>query len=295
MRGELRRRGQQAVTLLFIAPVHALLLGVIVIPACYVVWLSLTASTFGRTPVFVGVANYLQVLGDIYFWRALGNTIIVVLIVVHVELLAGLGMAVLFASGLPCRRFLLLTVLAPYAVSEVSAVVMWRYLFDPDIGPLTTTLQALGLPILDWTFSPTDGLLMVALLSVWLNLPFTFLILYAARLAIPGDLYEAALVDGSTPLQSFRHVTLPLLAPAILMAMLFRYIIAFRLFSEVWLLTAGGPARSTEVVAVYLYHEAFRYNAFGPAAATGWLMVAVSLLLAAGYIWGLRREMTNAH
>jgi multiple sugar transport system permease protein len=295
MRGELRRRGQQASTWLFIAPVHALLLGVIVIPACYVVWLSLTASTFGRAPVFVGVANYLQVLGDSYFWRALGNTIVVVLIVVHVELLAGLGMALLFASGLPCRRFLLLAVLAPYAVSEVSAVVMWRYLFDPDIGPVTTTLQALGLPILDWTFSPTDGLLMVALLSVWLNLPFTFIILYAARLAIPGDLYEAALVDGTTPLQSFRHVTLPLLTPAILMAMLFRYIIAFRLFSEVWLLTVGGPARSTEVVAVYLYKEAFRYNAFGPAAATGWLMVAVSLLLAAGYIWGLRRETANAH
>ena len=101
MRGQVRRRGQQAATWLFIAPVHALLLGVIVIPACYVVWLSLTASTFGRTPVFVGFANYLQVLGDAYFWRALGNTIIVVLIVVHVELVAGLGMALLFASGLP--------------------------------------------------------------------------------------------------------------------------------------------------------------------------------------------------
>ena len=104
---------------------------------------------------------------------------------------------------------------------------------------------------------------MVALLSIWLNLPFTFIILYAARLAIPGDLYEAARVDGATPLQSFRHVTLPLLVPAILIAMLFRYIFAFRLFSEVWLLTAGGPARTTEVVAVYLYQEAFRYNAFG--------------------------------
>ena len=280
----------------FIAPVHVLLLGVIVIPACYVVWLSINASTFGQTPVFVGLANYVQVLGDVYFWRALGNTVLIVLIVVHVELLAGLSMALLFASGLPGRRFLLLAVLAPYAVSEVSAVVMWRYLFDPDIGPLTTTLHALGLPSLDWTFSSIDGLLMVSLLSIWLNLPFTFIILYAARLAIPGDLYEAARVDGTTALQSFRHVTLPLLAPAMLMAMLFRYIIAFRLFSEVWLLTAGGPVRSTEVVAVYLYLEAFRYNAFGAAAATGWIMVAASLLLAAGYIWRLRREMTaDAH
>ena len=81
--------------------------------------------------------------------------------------------------------------------------------------------------------------------------------------------------------------------PAILVAMLFRYIFAFRLFSEVWLMTQGGPARSTEVLAVYLYLDAFRFSAFGSAAATGWLMVLISLLLGVGYLWGLRRQMTS--
>ncbi len=113
--------------------------------------------------------------------------------------------------------------------------------------------------------------------AIWLHLPFTFVILYAARLAIPIELYEAARIDGATRWQTFRRITLPLLMPAILVAMLFRYIFAFRLFSEVWLLTQGGPARSTEVLAVYLYLEAFRYNDFGAAAATGWLMVLASL------------------
>jgi len=280
----------------FLAPVHLLVLGVIVIPSVYVAWLSLTASTFGRAPSFVGLANYAHVLGDVYFWRALANTVIIVLVVVHVELLLGLGMALLFASGLPARRFLLAAVLAPYAVSEVSAVIMWRFLFDPDIGPVTAMLQALGLPILEWSFVPAHGLVIVALLSIWLHLPFTFIILYAARLSVPVHLYEAARVDGGTGFQAFRHVTLPLLMPAILVAMLFRYIFAFRLFSEVWLMTQGGPARSTEVVAVYLYLEAFRYNAFGAAAATGWIMVVASLILAAFYIWRLRREMVaDAH
>jgi multiple sugar transport system permease protein len=111
----------------FVAPVHFLLFTVIVLPGLYVVWLSVTASSFGRAPVFVGLANYVHVLGDPYFWRALGNTVLLVFIVVHVELLAGLSMALLFASGLPARRLLLAAVLAPYAVSEVSAVVMWRY------------------------------------------------------------------------------------------------------------------------------------------------------------------------
>jgi ABC-type sugar transport system permease subunit len=127
-----------------------------------------------------------------------------------------------------------------------------------------------------------------------MHLPFTFVIIYAARLALPGDLYEAARIDGATPLQSFRRITMPLLGPAILVALLFRYIFAFRLFSEVWLLTGGGPARTTEVVAVYLYQEAFTFSAFGPASATAWIMVVVSMLLASGYILLLRRQVRHA-
>ncbi len=275
----------------YVAPALALLAFVILIPAVYVLWLSFQQSTFGRAATFVGFANYAKILADPYFWRALGNTVIVVLVVVHVEIVLGLAMAVLFVSGLPFRKLLIAAVLAPYAVSEVGAVVMWRTLFDPDTGFMTRVLTGLGLPPLEWSVVPSHGLALVALLSIWLHLPFTFIILYAARLAIPKDLYEAAEIDGASAWQSFRRVTLPLLMPAILVAMLFRYIFAYRLFSEVWLLTQGGPARSTEVVAVYLYLEAFRYNDFGAASATGWLMVVTSLLLAAFYLRRLYREM----
>ncbi len=287
-------RESLATRLALLAPAQGLVVAVLLVPALYLVWLSFHASSFGLQPRFVGWENYARILGDAYFWRALGNTAIIVLGVVHVELLLGLGMALLFASGLPMRRLLLACVLAPYAVSEVAAVVMWRYLFDPEVGHVTYALQALGLPTLDWAVSPAHGLVLVALLSVWLHLPFTFMILYAARLALPTELYEAARIDGATPWQVFRRVTLPLLVPALLIAALFRLIFAFRLFGEVWLLTGGGPARSTEVVAVYLYLEAFRYNAFGAAAATGWLMVLGSLLLAAPYLWRLARAQ-RAH
>src|SRR5579875_813177 len=235
-----------------LAPTHGMLVAVIVLPAIYVVWLSFQSSSFGRAPVFVGFANYAQVLGDPYFWRALRNTVLLVLVVVHVELVAGLLMALLFASGLPLRRVLLAAVLAPYAVSEVSAVLMWRFLFDPDVGPITQALNALGLPTLEWATSPIAGLSIVAMLSIWLNLPFTFVILYAARLSVPEALHEAARVGGTTKLQAFWHVTLPLLRPAILVAMLFRFIFA---------------------------------------SATGWIMVVVSLLLASVYLWRLRRDM----
>jgi multiple sugar transport system permease protein len=279
-----------------LAPVHLLILSVIVLPSLYVVWLSLNMSSFGQAPSFVGLQNYWRVLTDPAFHSALWNTVVLVVVAVHLELAVGLGMALLFASGLPFRRFLLVAVLAPYAVSEVTAVVMWRFLFDPDAGPITLALRAFGLPTLDWSFEPSHAMGLIGLLTIWLHLPFTFVIVYAARLAIPAELYEAARIDGATRWQAFRRVTLPLLGPAMLIALLFRYIFAFRLFSEAWLLTKGGPARSTEVVAIYLYQEAFSFNAFGPAAATAWIMVLASLLLAGAYVLLLRRGgVAHAH
>jgi multiple sugar transport system permease protein len=274
-----------------VAPVWALMLAVIVIPSIYVLWLSFHSSTFGTAPIFVGLKNYIDVLSDRYFWRAFTNTLIVVFTVVHVEMLIGLGIALLFASGVPARPLLLAMVLAPYAVSEVGAVVMWRFLLDPDVGAVTRMLATFGIPPIEWAVKPWHGLGVVALISIWLHLPFTFVLLYAARLALPGELYEAARMDGAGRWQQFRLITLPLLMPAILVAMLFRYIFAFRLFSEVWLVTQGGPARQTEVVAVYLYLEAFRYNHFGLATATSWIMVLTSFAVAMLYLRRIYREM----
>lgn len=279
-----------------IAPAHLLILSVIVLPSLYVVWLSLNVSSFGQAPRFAGLQNYWRVLSDPAFHGALLNTVVLVVVAVHLELALGLCMALLFASGVPFRRILLVVALAPYAVSEVTAVVMWRFLFDPDAGPVTLALRSINLPTLDWSFEPTHAMVLIGLLTIWLHLPFTFIIVYAARLAIPAQLYDAARIDGATRWQAFRRVTLPLLGPAMLIALLFRYIFAFRLFSEAWLLTRGGPARSTEVVAIYLYQEAFSFNAFGPAAATAWIMVVVSLALAGAYVALLRRGgLVHAH
>ena len=285
-------RPRDAIPLL--APTWLLLLGIIVIPAGYILWLSFYASSFGQAPAWVGLGNYATVLSDPYFWRALRNTLVVVLIVVHTEVAVGLAIALLFAAGLRARPVWIAIVLAPYAVSEVSAVVMWRFLLDPDTGPLTHALAMVGVPALDWAVTPSAGLALVCLISVWLNLPFTFVLLYAARLALPLDVYEAARVDGASAWQQFRLITWPLIRPAILVATLFRYIVAFRLFSEVWLTTQGGPVRTTEVVATYLYVEGFRYDRFGVAAATGWIMVVVAFLAALLYLRGFYRASFHA-
>lgn len=169
-----------------VTPVQLMIGGIIFVPALYVFWLSLNQSSFGQAATFVGLANYAKVLSDPYFWKALLNTVIVVAVVVHVELLIGLGMALFFASGVPLRALLLAIVLAPYAVSEVSAVVMWRYLFEPDVGMMSRLLMTLGLPPIEWAVNPSHGLAMVSLLSIWLHLPFSFIILYAARRRSPA-------------------------------------------------------------------------------------------------------------
>jgi multiple sugar transport system permease protein len=274
-----------------ISPVQLLLVGFILLPSVYVAWLSLQQSTFGQDPVFVGLQNYIFIFTDPVFWRAFWNTFWVVNVVVYGELLLGIGLALLLAGWMPGKRIIIAVLLAPYAITEVTAVVMWRYMLEPDVGLINYLLMQWHLPQIEWSINPLHVLAVVALLSIWLHLPFTFLILYAAVTAIPRELIEASVVDGASPWQTFWHVKLRVIMPAILVALMFRYIIAMRLFSEVWLLTEGGPARLTEVLAVYLYRHAFRYHEVGVAAATGWALLLLSLLIALPYLYQMYRQM----
>ena len=270
-------------------PAHLLLAAAIALPSLYVLGLSFTTSTYGSVSGFVGFANYEAMFEDPYFWRALGNTLVVVNVVVYAELALAVGIAAVFAGGVPLQRLLIAIVLMPYAVSEVVAVVIWKFMLDPDIGMVARPLAALGLPGLNWAVDPAAGLALVCLISVWLNLPFSFIVAYAAMKSVPVELYEAADCDGASGWQRFRHVTFPTILPALLVVLIFRYIVAFRLFSEVWLLTAGGPARTTEVLAIYLYKQAFTYSDFGRGAAAGWVMVLISGLFAVAYFRRLSR------
>lgn len=279
---------------LMVLPVQGLVIAIIAIPSIWIMWLSLNHSTYGAETRFVGLANYATLLADRYFWRAFWNTFVVVNVIVYVELALALAMATLFAAGIPFRAAVLAVVLLPFAISEVVAVIIWRFLMDPEIGAITRPLADLGLPPFDWAIDPIHGLALVCLISVWLHLPFTFLIVYAARLTVPGELYEASRIDGAGPWQTFLRVTFPMLVPAILVALVFRYIFAFRLFSEVWLLTRGGPARLTEVLAVYLYQQSFTYNQFGQASAAGWVMVLLSGAIALVYLRLMYKSMFKA-
>ena len=276
---------------LMISPVQLLVFLVIFVPSVWVIWLSLLEYSYGTEAKFVGLRNYIFIATDPIFWQAFLNTFIIVNVVVYSELAIAMGIAVLFAGGVPFRRMMISIVLMPYAISPVIAVVIWRYLLEPERGIVQLFLLSIGLPELEWTTNPVHAMSLIILLSLWLHIPFTFIILYTSILAIPEQLYEAAKIDGAGALQEFWHITIPTLVPAILVALLFRYIFAFRIFSEVWLLTEGGPVRTTEVLALYLYRYGFRYHELGVASATGWAMVLASLIISIFYLRQMYKRM----
>lgn len=276
---------------LLTTPVNALLLLLIAVPSAYIAWLSLHESSFGSGMRFVGLNNYATIFSDPIFWRAALNTFIVVNVVVYAELFLGMILALALNHDFWGKRIIFSILIAPYAVTEVSAVVMWRYVFEPEVGVVNNLLQTLFGFDFNWQIDPVHGLTLISILSIWIHLPFTLIILYSAVSTVPDDLKNAARVEGATEWQVFRQVTLRVIMPAVLVALMFRYIFAMRLFAEAWLLTEGGPARLTEVLGVYLFRAAFRYYDFGVAAATGLAMQALSLAVASFYLYKMYRRM----
>ena len=267
----------------FVGPVQIVLTLIILIPILMTLVLSFENYTYGKPATFVGIKNYLQIFADRNFKRALVNNIIFVNLVVYGELILGFGLAVFFKRKLAFKKFSIAIVMAPYAVSTVLGTMMWRFLLEPDIGMLNGLLRALSLGQLEWTTKPIHTFAVLIFLSIWLNVPFTFLTLYNSLLGVPPDLFEAAKVDGASAGQVFRFITLPSIMPAILISLMFRYIFAFRTFDIVWILIQGGPFRSTELLSIYLYRQAFSYFNFGIASAVSWIMVLVTMLMGAYY------------
>ena len=276
---------------LLLLPALLLLVALLDTPAVYIGWLSFQKSTLGQNPSYVGFANYAALFADGSFWRATWNTFAVVNVIVYGELALGLGVAVLVRGVGLGRKAIIAAIIAPYVITESSGIVMWRFMLEPDVGLVARLLAQLGLPVFPWDSEPWAGLALACLIAIWHHMPFTFLILYAALLTVPRETQEAAAIDGATRWQSFWRVEMPIIMPAVLVAILFRYIFAIRLFGEVWLLTRGGPARLTEVLAIYLYRETFQYRNFGAASAAGVCMLLLSLLIALPYLHRMAKEV----
>jgi trehalose/maltose transport system permease protein len=262
-----------------LGPAVMFVASVALMPVLFTLWLSFRRQLpiFGISQ-FTGFENYRFLLEDTRFWNALGHTAYFVVLSVGIELALGLGIALLLHQTFPGRGVACALVLVPWAVPSVVAARFWEWIFNSDYGVLN---YLLGIKI-NWLGDPFWALHAAILADVWKTTPFVVLLLLAGLQVIPDDLRRAASIDGASPAQVFRHVTLPLLKPVILLALLFRTMDAARVFDLIFVLTGGGPANQTETLVVYAYKLLYRTLQFGygatVAVATFLFIFAVSLV-----------------
>jgi multiple sugar transport system permease protein len=272
----------------FLLPGLIFLFAIDLIPLLYSAWISLYNWWLirPRDIRFVGLANYLRLAGDPEFTRAVVVTTLFTTGAVVVEFLAGLGLALLFAQPFRFLRRLRVLILLPLFVVPVVGATMWRVIFHPEIGVLNYYLAALGLGRPPWLSDPTLALVSITLVDAWRTIPFMFLVIYAGLEVLPGELFEAAAVDGASGWQSFRYITVPLLTYIMLLAVLIRAMDAFREFDIIFVLTGGGPGTATQTIQI-LNYRAFGLGHMGEANAIG----IVTLILVALMCWVLLRAI----
>lgn len=264
-----------------VAPALVTVGAVAIFPLVWTVWESLHRHDL-RMPwlgrPFVGLANYGEVLADGRFWQALGHTFLFTAATVSLELLLGLALALAMNRAFRGRGLVRAAVLVPWALPTVVAGLLWRFLFDSQAGIAGE---------ISWFTRASTAWVPVILADVWKTAPFVALLLLAGLQGIDPAVYEAAAVDGAGPWRRLRNVTLPLLKPAILVALIFRTLDAFRVFDLIYVLTGGGPGTSTEPIALYTFNTFFSNLRFGYGAALSVIVFLVTFLLAMLYVRGL--------
>jgi ABC-type sugar transport system permease subunit len=232
-------------------------------PILYGVVLSLTDSTISGFGSFIGLENYTEMFQDTDFREGLYNTVIFTVVSVALEFFIGLGIALAINRAFRGRGLVRAAVLVPWAFPTVIAAVMWRLMFQSQVGIIQYVAGAMGI-ISDPILSNRSLLLIASILvDVWKTTPFVALLLLAGLQTIPEDLYRAAEIDGASRLRAFRSITLPLLRPTIAVTLVFRTLDAFRVFDAVYVLTEGGPANTTETLSIYAYKTLMRSGDFG--------------------------------
>jgi multiple sugar transport system permease protein len=275
----IRQRDQLTGWLLSL-PALIILILVFAYPIGRAFWLSLFTENLGTQlePIFTGLENYARMFGDGRFWNSIGNTTIFTFFSLLLELLLGIAVALVLDQKFRGRGILRTVGILPWALPTAVMGLAWEWIFNDQYGVVNDILRGIG--VIDtgitWLGDPTRAMFALIVADVWKTTPFIAVILLAGLQAIPQDLYEAHSLDGANPVQNFFTITLPLIAPQMIIALLFRFAQAFGIFELVTVMTGGGPAGSTETVSLYIYDTVMRYLDFGYGAA---LIVITFLIL----------------
>ena len=281
--------------LLILLPSALLLFFLVIWPALYSVWLSFTNAALvgpgAAHPRFVGLRNYARLFSDSAFWNSLMVTGLFVLGSAIVgQFVLGLVSAVLLNRPLRLRPLFNAIILLPNAVPEVVAGFLWiSMLAGGERGVLSRIVMSLGLEPQDWL--NTFPLTMIILVNTWRGIATAMILMTAGLSSVPQEVKEAAVMDGATPAQIFRMITLPLILPTIFLYMLVSTVSTISIFGFVYALTRGGPGGATEIIGIYIYNQSFTAYQLGYGAAVAVVSLAVSLVIGGIYVRALKVEV----
>jgi multiple sugar transport system permease protein len=288
----MRRSAVSPLPYLMILPSIALALWIIGYPIWDVTRTSLhVVNRFGQLRDFAGAANFEALLADPIFQGAFWRTIVWTVGVVGGTILLSIPIAIILNDDFTGKSLARVIVMLPWAVSLTMTAIVWRWTLNGQYGMLNATLFELGLlsqPV-EWLATAEVAFPVEIAIGVLVSIPFTVTVLLGGLSSVPGDIYEAAAIDGASPWQRFKSLTLPLLRPFINIAIVLNIIYVFNSFPIIWVLTQGDPANSTDILVTYLYKLAFRYGKIDQAAAMSLVMFAALLLFTVVYAWLVMR------
>ena len=266
----------------FVIPALIVVVGVIVFPWAFTLWMSVHEWKVGGAPTFAGLSNYLRLPNDPRFLEAVWHTIVYTALSIVLPLVFGTLAACVFHARFPLRGLLRGVFILPMMATPVAIALVWTMMFHPQLGVLNYLLSLVGLPPQLWVFAPGTVIPSLVLVETWQWTPLVMLIVLGGLAAIPTEPYESALIDGATIWQTFRHITLPLITPFLFIAAMIRMIDAVKSFDIIYAITQGGPGTASETINLYLYSVAFAYYdvGYGSAIAVVFFVLIVALAAA---------------
>jgi len=300
LKGYIKMRFQeikrQKLAYLFILPTLSGVFLITIYPLFRSIWLSFHRYyiiELKKEVPFIGLDNYKYILYDPLFWLSFKNTIIFTFGCVLATMLIGLGVALLLNQDFRGKNFVAVTILLPWVIPKVAASIIWKWIYDDQYGILNYFLCSLGFHNFfdyGWLINSTTSLLAVMIVVIWQSYPFVAIALLAGLQTIPKTLYEAADVDGASSWQKFRQISLPMLKYLITILLILSTIWNFKLFTQVYILTEGGPANSTMILGIYTWRMAFGFLRMGRAAALAIIMFLILMIATVFYLRRIRKE-----
>ncbi|WP_082171654.1 carbohydrate ABC transporter permease [Methylobacterium indicum] len=266
----------------FVVPALVVVVGVIVFPWAFTLWMSLHEWKVGAAPAFVGLSNYARLPTDPRFLDAVWQTLVYTALSVVLPLILGTLAACVFHAKFPLRGFLRGVFILPMMATPVAIALVWTMMFHPQLGVLNYLLSLVGIPPQLWVFHPATVIPSLVLVETWQWTPLVMLIVLGGLAALPTEPYESAQIDGASIWQMFRHITLPLVAPFLFVAAMIRMIDAVKSFDIIFAITQGGPGTASETINIYLYSVAFAYYdvGYGSAIAVVFFLLIIALAAA---------------